>query len=110
MLSRVITPLDSFTKPAADFSCSWAQDLVSQKVIKNLWGSQDEHLEALKNLDLSGVAILDHTVGAELISRARSELAQLELAGEVTASKDPCASACFFVFLGWMCGGSKSSK
>ena len=26
MLSRVITPLDSFTRPAADFSCSWAQE------------------------------------------------------------------------------------
>ena len=102
MLSRVITPLDSFTRPATDFSCSWAQELVSHEVIQDLWGS-GKHFEDLS--DLSGVAILDHTVTAELISRARLELAQLELAGEVTASKDPCASARFFLVVRWMFGG-----
>ena len=106
MLSRVITPLDSFTRPAADFSCSWAQELVSHEVIQDLWGSGSRHFESLSDLsDLSGVAILDHTVTAELISRARLELAQLELAGEVTASKDPCASARFFLVVRWMFGG-----
>ena len=31
MLSRVITPLDTFTKPPEAFGCSWARQLVSHR-------------------------------------------------------------------------------
>ena len=35
MLSRVITPLDSFTCPAGEFSCSWARQLITEEVGPN---------------------------------------------------------------------------
>ena len=89
MLSRVITPLESFTRAPCDFLHSWARDLVSQQLIQDLWGSPSRRRLDLE--DLSGVAILDHPAPAELIGCARRELQELELLGEVTESKDPCA-------------------
>ena len=37
-----------------------------------------------------GVTVLDDTMDASVVARARAELAALEEAGQVTPSKDPC--------------------
>jgi len=93
MLSRVITPLESFTRPPGDFSCTWAQDLISAEVIRSLWGSStrlDASSGNLEHFEMKGVAIVDNTVEMDVIRKARDELKELEEMGQVTASKDPC--------------------
>ena len=89
MLSRVITPLESFTRSPAEFRCSWAQRTVSQECVEELWG--DRRCDSLGSLgDGLGVAVLDETMDGELLREARRELTALEDKGEVTASQDPC--------------------
>ncbi|CAK9006227.1 unnamed protein product [Durusdinium trenchii] len=101
MLSRVITPLDSYTRAPEDFACSWARDLVSKQTIQDLWGSQTCQTATLPVRDVvedlssqlgfsHGVAILNDTVSVKVTRQAREELAALETAGAVTPSQDPC--------------------
>ena len=101
MLSRVITPLDSYTRAPEDFACSWARDLVSKQTIQDLWGSQTCQTATLPVRDVVedlssqlgfsyGVAILNDTVSVKVTRQAREELAALETAGAVTPSQDPC--------------------
>lgn len=104
MLSRVITPLESFTRPPGDFSCTWAQDLISAEVIRSLWGSStrsDASSGNLEHFEMKGVAIVDNTVEMDVIRKARDELKELEEMGQVTASKDPCVWAVSVKFLFW---------
>ncbi|CAE7258146.1 phyA [Symbiodinium sp. CCMP2592] len=94
MLSRVITPLDTFTKPPEAFGCSWARQLVSHRAVTELWGPRGTARQIPAGEDwLSlgvGVTVLDNTVDKDLVAKARLELAALEDAGQVTPSKDPC--------------------
>lgn len=99
MLSRVITPLESFTRPPGDLSCTWAQDLISAEIIRSLWGSStrlDTSSGNLEHFEMKGVAIVDNTVETDVIRKARDELKELEEMGQVTASKDPCVWAVSF--------------
>eukprot|EP00439_Symbiodinium_sp_Y106_P076076 s270_g15.t1 len=92
MLSRVITPLDTFTKPPEAFGCSWARQLVSHRAVTELWGPRTaRQIPGEDWLSLGvGVTVLDNTVDKDLVATARLELAALEDAGQVTPSKDPC--------------------
>ncbi|CAE7794103.1 phyA, partial [Symbiodinium necroappetens] len=92
MLSRVITPLDTFTKPPEAFGCSWARQLVSHRAVTELWGPRiARQIPGEDWLGLGvGVTVLDNTVDKDLVATAHLELAALEEAGQVTPSKDPC--------------------
>lgn len=95
MLARVITPVDSFTRPAAEFESRWAEGLVQEHHAMELWGPQStlrEDTAAGRDwLRLGiGVTVADGVVDEELLRRMRRELAALEVAGELQASKDPC--------------------
>ena len=99
MLSRVITPLESFTRAPGDFSCTWAQDFISVEIIRSLWGSStrlDTSSGNLERFEMKGVAIVDNTVEMDVIRKAREELKELEEMGQVTPSKDPCVWAVSF--------------
>lgn len=93
MFARVVTDVESFTKPPSEFRCAWADGIVGQRHAAELWGPQKRGPVRPGSEWLSlgvGVTVVDGAVERGLAVAARGELERLEAAGAVTASRDPC--------------------
>jgi len=95
MLARAATDLESFTRPPLDFRCSWADQIIEPRHAEELWqASMSASIARTADADwLSlnvGVSVIDDVVEREIVARARIELDELEMAGDVKPSKDPC--------------------
>jgi len=95
MLARAVTDLESFTRPPFEFRCSWADRIIEPRHAEELWqAGMSASIARTADADwLSlnvGVSVIDNVVERELVARARVELDELEMAGDVNPSKDPC--------------------
>lgn len=94
MLARVVTSVDSFTRPPSEFRCAWADGVVEWQHARELWGPPDGGRGVAdpapwRSLGI-GVSVLDSVVEMDLVLRVRKALDKLEAAGETKASEDPC--------------------
>lgn len=93
MLSRVVTPVSSFTQDPEKWRCAWADNLIEEQHVRQLWGECDATYctgtDSWQSLGI-GVTVIDNVMDAGLLQRARAELDELELQSQLTASKDPC--------------------
>jgi len=93
MLARVVTPVTSFTRAPPEFRCGWADGVVRADHARELWGPPSGAAGAAgaawRSLGV-GLTVIDGAVGRELILPAVRELADLQAAGSLDASRDPC--------------------
>merc|ERR1712107_511729 len=93
MVARVIMSVESFTRPPVEFQCEWADSLVQACHIQELWGPQQTCEDDFRQAERSwlalgvGITVIDGVIDEELAALARGELAALEAAGDVQASR-----------------------